>query len=188
MRHLLSQLVRVFPRRWYAHLTQEVADVLADEYRIVPHGTYHKMSLTDRSRLATIDTSAAVALSAADTDDLLALYAASYPRNWFVPRMLETGFYYGIRRGGALVSVSGVHVYSPLYKVAALGNIATRPDARGQGFGTAATGRLCQELLRVGIEHIGLNVNADNHSAVACYKKLGFTPIAVYGEYDVEPK
>jgi hypothetical protein len=90
------------------------------------------MGLTDRSRAAAIDGSEAVALSAADTEELLALYAASYPGNWFVPRMLETGFYFGIRRGRALVSVAGVHVFSPQYKVAALGNITTRPDARGQ--------------------------------------------------------
>jgi predicted GNAT family acetyltransferase len=129
-----------------------------------------------------------VALSAADTEDLLALYAASYPGNWFVPRMLETGLYYGIRRGRALVSVAGVHVYSPHYKVAALGNIATRPDARGRGLATAVTARLCHELLLQGIEHVGLNVKADNPSAIACYEKLGFQRVADYGEYRVEPK
>jgi predicted GNAT family acetyltransferase len=114
---------------------------------------------------------------------LLALYAASYAGNWFVPRMLETGFYFGIRRGRALVSVAGVHVFSPQYKVAALGNITTRPDARGQGLATAATARLCQELLQTGIEYVGLNVKADNPSAIACYEKLGFERVTDYGEY-----
>jgi ribosomal protein S18 acetylase RimI-like enzyme len=146
------------------------------------------MALTDRSRLAGVDGSEAVALSAADADDLLALYAASYPGNWFVPRMLQTGYYYGIRRGPALASVAGVHVFSPPYKVAALGNITTRPDARGQGLATTATARLCQDLLRAGIEHVGLNVRADNRSAVACYTKLGFERVADYGEYHVEPR
>jgi len=187
MRDLLRELLRVLPRRFYAHLTEEIADVLADDFRIRPHGTYHKMGLTDRSRLAGFDGSGAVALAAADTDDLLALYAASYPGNWFVPRMLETGCYYGIRRGPVLVSVAGVHVYSPRYKVAALGNITTRPDARGQGLATTATARLCQELVRAGIEHVGLNVKADNRSAIACYRKLGFERVADYGEYTVEP-
>src|SRR5207249_4728760 len=144
-------------------------------------GAFHKMGLTDRARLAGIDGSAAVALSAADTDDLLALYRASYPGNWFVPRMLETGFYFGVRRGGALVSVAGVHVCSQRYKVAALGNITTRPDARGQGCATTATARLCQALIRAGIEHIGLNVKADNRGAIACYERLGFQRVADYG-------
>jgi hypothetical protein len=80
------------------------------------------MGLTERSRAAAFDGSEAVALSAADTEHLLALYATSYPGNWFVPRMLETGYYFDICGGGALVSVAGVHVFSLQYKVAALGN------------------------------------------------------------------
>jgi RimJ/RimL family protein N-acetyltransferase len=187
MRDLLRTLLPVLPRRFYAHLTQSVAHVLADGYRVRPHGTFHKMGLIDPSRLAGLG-SEAVPLSAANTQDLLALYAAAYPDNWFVPRMLETGFYFGIRRGGALVSVAGVHVYSPRYKVAALGNVATRPEASGQGLATAATARLCRELLRAGIEHIGLNVKADNCGALACYQKLGFERVADYGEYTVKSR
>jgi len=188
MLDLLRDLLRVLPRRFYAHLTEGVADVLSEHYRIEPHGTHHKMALTDRSRAARFDGSEAEALSAVDTDDLLALYGASYPGNWFVPRMLQTGYYFGIRRGPGLVSVAGVHVYSQPYKVAALGNITTRPDVRGQGLGTAVTARLCQELLRAGIECVGLNVKADNRSAIACYEKLGFARVADYGEYMAEPR
>jgi ribosomal protein S18 acetylase RimI-like enzyme len=188
MRDLLRDLLRVLPRRFYAHLTAGVADIFSEHYRLEPHGTHHKMALTDRSWAARFDGSEAEALSAVDTDDLLALYGASYPGNWFVPRMLQTGFYFGIRRGPGLVSVAGVHVYSQPYKVAALGNITTRPDVRGRGLATAVTARLCQELLRAGIECVGLNVKADNRSAIACYEKLGFARVADYGEYMVEPR
>jgi ribosomal protein S18 acetylase RimI-like enzyme len=188
LRDLLCLLVPLLPKRFYAHLTEGVADVLADDYSIQAHGAYHKMGLTDRSRIAGFDGREAVALSAADTADLLALYAASYPGNWFVPRMLETGFYFGVRRGPALVSVAGVHVYSRRYSVAALGNIATRPDLRGRGLATAVTARLCQELLRGGIEHVGLNVKADNRRAITCYEKIGFERVADYGEYTLELK
>src|SRR4051812_4281298 len=45
---LLRELVRVLPRRFYAHLTEGVADALADDYHIRPHGTYRKMRLADR--------------------------------------------------------------------------------------------------------------------------------------------
>jgi RimJ/RimL family protein N-acetyltransferase len=188
MLELMRDLVRVLPRRFYAHLTEGVADVLAEHYHIKAHGSYQKMTLIDRSRLDGFDTSVATRLSAADTEDLLALYSASYPRNWFVPRMLETGFYFGIRRNNSLATVSGVHVYSPKYRVAALGNITTRPDVREQGLATTATARLCQELLHAGIECIGLNVNANNRGAIACYEKLGFNRIADYGEYTLEAK
>jgi ribosomal protein S18 acetylase RimI-like enzyme len=185
---LLRGLLRVLPRRFYAHLTEGVADVLADDYRIMPHGAYHKMGLTDLSRLAGLDGPEAVRLSAGDTGELQALYAASYPNNFFMPRMLETGYYFGIRRRGALVSVAGVHVCSRRYKVAALGNITTRPDFRGQGMATAVTARLCQELQRAGIEHVGLNVKADNQAGLGCYKKIGFERIADYGEYTLSAK
>src|SRR5438093_529591 len=84
-------------------------------------------------------------------------------RNWFDPRMLETGHYYGIRQDGTLLSIAGVHVYSPRYRVAALGNITTRPAARGHGLATLVTAKLCQELLR-SVDEIGLNVRADNAS------------------------
>ena len=188
MGELMGALLPVLPRRFHLHATAGALDALTDDYRIQPHGTFHKMGLTDRTRLAEFDGSAAAALSAADTEDLRALYAASYPGNWFVPRMLETGFYFGIRRGAVLVSVAGVHVYSQRYKVAALGNVTTRPDTRGQGLATTATARLCQELLRAGIECIGLNVNADNRGAARCYEKLGFQRVAEYGEYTVQAR
>src|SRR4051812_25073760 len=102
------------------------------------------MRLAAPARAAGVDGSEAVALTAADADDLLALYRTGYPGNRFIPRMLETGFYHGIRRAGALVSVAGVHVFSWSYRVAALGNITTRPDVCDQGLATAVTARLCQ--------------------------------------------
>jgi GNAT superfamily N-acetyltransferase len=186
LRDLVRELTRLLPRRFYAHLTAGVAGALAGDYSVRPHGAHHKMALTDRSRPARFDGSAAVALSEADAGDLGALYAAAYPGNWFAPRMLETGLYYGVRDDRGLASVAGVHVYSPRYGVAALGNVATRPDARGRGLATAAVARVCQELLRAGVEHVGLNVRADNGAAVACYERLGFERVSDYGEYSAE--
>ncbi len=188
LRELMRGLRPVLPRRFHAHLTRSVADVFADAYQIEFHGDFQKMGLIDPSRLVGVDGSAAVALSPNDAQELLTFYETSYPGNWFVPRMLKTGFYFGIRRGDGLASVAGVHAISHEYKVAALGNITTRPDARGHGFATIATARLCQELVRAGIECIGLNVKADNRAAIACYEKLGFERSARYGEYTLEAK
>jgi ribosomal protein S18 acetylase RimI-like enzyme len=188
LRELLRALLPLLPRRFYAHLSEGAADALAGDYRIHSHGAFHKMGLTAPARATAVAADEAVALSAADRDELEALYAVAYPGNWFVPRMLETGLYFGVRRGGALASVAGVHVCSRGHKVAALGNITTRPDARGQGLATVVTARLCQELLRAGIDCVGLNVRADNRPAVACYEKLGFERVADYGEYTLELK
>jgi len=35
---------------------------------------------------------------------------------------------------------------------------------------------------------IGLNVKADNHAAISCYKKNGFEIVASYGEFVVHAK
>jgi ribosomal protein S18 acetylase RimI-like enzyme len=182
MRALLRSIVHLLPRRIYTHLSAGLVDVFADDYRIEPHGAYDKMGLTDSAGLDAVDTSAVVRLQPADLAEVAALYDAAYPGNWFDPRMLETGHYYGVREDGALLSVAGVHVYSPRYRVAALGNITTHPAARGRGLATLATAKLCQELRR-SVDQIGLNVRADNAGAIACYTKLGFTKTGEYGEY-----
>jgi predicted GNAT family acetyltransferase len=118
---------------------------------------------------------------------LVRLYDESYPGNWFDPRMLQTGQYFGLRESRQLVSVAGVHVYSERYRVAAVGNVVTHPAHRNKGYGRAVTARLCQLLLET-VDHIGLNVKADNDAAMACYRKLGFEIIAPYGEFTVEQK
>jgi ribosomal protein S18 acetylase RimI-like enzyme len=62
-----------------------------------------------------------------------------------------------------------------------LGNIVTHLDYRGKGFGKAVTARLCQ-LLAENVDNIGLNVKADNITAVAMYRKLGFEIVGTYFE------
>ena len=124
---------------------------------------------------------ALVLLSSRDLHALNSLYLISYPGNWFDPRMLETGHYYGIWRDGMLVSVAGVHVYSPRYKVGVLGNVTTHPGFRGQGLGKAVCAKLCVELLKT-VDDVGLNVRADNASAITAYRHLGFEVIGEYEE------
>jgi ribosomal protein S18 acetylase RimI-like enzyme len=188
LRGLLAAAARqpLLPRRFYSHLSPGFGRVLAVAgYRLEPHGQFLKMELTCQERLESVDTRHVVQLGMGDEAELQALYAQAYPGNSFDPRMLETGCYYGIRREGRLASVAGVHVYSPAYRAAALGNITTHPEYRGQGLGTAVTARLCQAL-RDQVDWIGLNVRADNVPAVATYTRLGFIPVAEYEEYTVE--
>ncbi len=177
----LRSIMHLLPRRIYAHLSPELLLVFAEQYAIEEHGLHYKLALTEPTRLTEIDTWEVVPLSPGDLDDLTALYQASYPGNWFDPRMLETEHYFGIRRSGTLISVAGVHVYSRHYRVATLGNVTTHPAFRGQGLGTAVCAKLCQVLLET-VDHIGLNVKADNASALAAYRRLGFERIAEYAE------
>ena len=195
---LLRAMLPLLPRRVYAHLSADAATgsasalmgVLGEVYRIESHGVYYKMALRDRSRLDAVDTAGVARMSPADLAEIEALYAASYPGHWFDPRMLETGQYYGLRRepgeGRArLVCVAGVHVYSPAERVAAIGNVATHPDVRGQGLARTVCARLAGSLLET-VDHVGLNVRADNASALAAYANLGFERIAVYEECMLE--
>jgi predicted GNAT family acetyltransferase len=66
--------------------------------------------------------------------------------------------------------------------VAALGNVATLPEARGTGLATAACARLCRMLLADGVDTISLNVRADNDAAIRAYEKLGFAHATDYVE------
>jgi ribosomal protein S18 acetylase RimI-like enzyme len=183
MRSLLAALLPLLPPRVYAHLDPEVVEVLVAAYHVEPHGIYHKMGLTNPAALAEADTSGTALLTTADEPALVRLYKVAYPGNWFDSRMLQTGRYVGIWHENELVSVAGVHVYAPEYGVAALGNVTTHPAWRGRGLAARVTARLCQVLLADGIGAIGLNVKADNHGALACYARLGFTHAMVYGEY-----
>lgn len=215
MAGLLLEMRGRLPARFYAHLSPGLEAALVDGFRLESHGRHLRMGLIDDSRLPTRGgwpgesrggaddgrprtpvagddltprTAGAATLSAlsrVDLTDVLELFAASYPGNWFDPRMLGTGQYLGARIDGRLSAVAGVHVYSETYGVAALGNIATRPEHRGKGLAGLVTGALCRQLRRK-VDWIGLNVHAENAAAIACYRKLGFARVADYGEFMVE--
>lgn len=182
MDDLLIHLADELPDRFYCHLSPGLEKSLDGRFSLEPHGTHHKMVLSRPDRLKNIDTAGTMQLGSSDKKEVLEFYASSYPDNWFDARMLETRQYFGIRQGGHLVSIAGIHVYSPQYKVAALGNIATLPELRGQGLGTAVTAALCKNLLRT-VNVIGLNVLVENTGAVKCYRRLGFEICGEYGEF-----
>lgn len=175
------------PPRLYAHLSPGVLARLGERFAPHPHGRYLKMELARRNRLGEEDHHGTVLLGPADEEEVRRFYAHAYPGNWFDPRMLETERYVGLREGGTLVCIAGVHVLSRAQRVAALGNVATAPARRGLGLARRATAVLSRRLLADGIEVIGLNVRADNEAAIACYRRLGFVPVADYDEVMLEP-
>jgi GNAT superfamily N-acetyltransferase len=187
MQELLREVAPLLPRRFYAHLSLGVEDALRETHQINAHGPHHKMALRDSSHVANHDSSQVVRLNRGDLADLVRLYEEGYPANWFDPRMLDTGQYFGLRSEGSLVSAAGAHVYSERYRVAAIGNVVTHPAHRNRGYGRLVTARLCQSLLEK-VEHVGLNVKTDNEPAIACYRRLGFEVVASYGEFMVEEK
>ncbi len=185
MKDLISSVVHLLPPKFYAHFSPGVEEPLKGKYRLKSCGTHYKMALKNRGIVNIIDTKHVIQLSRGDLSDIEAIYRESYPGNFFDVRMLDTNFYYGIRESSGLASIAGIHVYSREYGVAALGNITTHPDFRGKGFAKAVTAKLCTSLLET-VEHIGLNVKADNRVALRCYGSLGFEIVCDYEEYIVE--
>ncbi len=91
----------------------------------------------------------------------------------FAPFQLLTGLFRGIRREGRLVAVAGVQAASLQEGVAAIGNIFTHPDFRGQGLAQTATSAVVAAVKR-GIQTIGLNVESRNAPAIHAYERIGF--------------
>jgi RimJ/RimL family protein N-acetyltransferase len=183
MEDLLRAAVAQIPPVVYAHLSPWLVDALSIELQPAAEPALHaKLGLRRTNLLRRHDAAEVELLAPADLDEVADFYALAYPGTWFQARMLETGRYVGVRRAGRLACVAGVHVWSPRCRVAALGNVATLPDARGEGLATAACARLCRLLLDDGIETISLNVSADNAAAIRAYEKLGFAHAADYVE------
>jgi ribosomal protein S18 acetylase RimI-like enzyme len=185
LQDLVCRIRPLLPARFYAHLSGDLSGVLAADYIVKSYGLHYKMALMNRDWLAGSEGGGAVALSTADLDELVTFYKVSYPETAFEPSMLDVGPFYGVRAGGQLMSVAGVHIYSPGYRVAALGNVATHPDHRGKGYAKMAVRCLCGDMLHH-VEHVGLNVKANNASALRCYGALGFNIIGQYEECMLE--
>ena len=185
MRQLLRSILHLLPRQMYVHLSEGLAEVLAGPYRLHERGTYLKMALPEPGRLPAVDTSEVVRLTLDDLSRIERLLQQSFPRSAFNSRMLQTGQYFGMERGGVLVGVAGVHVWSPAYRVAVVGNVATHPEFRRQGIATAVTARLCQSLGRT-VDHIGLTVHEENVAARSCYSRLGFVQHSIFEAYSLD--
>ncbi len=181
-RELLAQAASLLPRHFHAQIAPGLVTVLEQHYQVSGRMTTLRMALERPEKLPEEDP--AVETLTQDTEtELVAFYDQSYPGNWFDPIMLVTERYLGLRMDGRLACVAGVHVWSPRYKVAALGNIATHPDFRGRGLANRVVGTLCRRLLQ-DVDHIGLNVRAANEVAIRCYRGLGFEVMTSFEELD----
>jgi GNAT superfamily N-acetyltransferase len=181
MESLLGELRATLPGGLYVHVSPQLLDGFRERYSVENSEPHLKLALTREDLLAP-SALAVDLLGEADLAELNDLYRAAYPGTWFAPRMLGTHRYVGVRRNGRLACVAGVHVHSPVWGVAALGNVATLPELRGQGLARGACAALCLLLLEDGIETIALNVRADNAAAIASYARLGFDVVTSYWE------
>lgn len=183
---LLEQVAPLLPRYFHAQMAPSLVAVLERSYRLSGRMTTLRMALERPESLPAEDPAVEI-LTPESEGELLAFYDESYPEHWFDPAMLATERYMGLRVDGRLACVAGVHVWSPRFRVAALGNIATHPGFRGRGLANRAVGTLCRRLLQE-VDHIGLNVRAVNEPALRCYRGLGFEVKASFEELDASPR
>src|SRR4029078_8862571 len=87
----------------------------------------------------------AVRLDAADTRHLNRLYELGLT-SWLPTESVANGVYYRVRRGTRLLAAAGTHVISPTYGIAAVGNVYTNRDHRGQGLAQVGTKALAAHL------------------------------------------
>lgn len=160
-------------------LVLELGYELKTEYRML------RMAF-EPGRFCPPELGAVTRLGPGDHAALLALYEDGRPVGqappFFQARMLADGVYYGVRNGSSLIGVAGTHVVSRAQSVAAVGNVYTRRDSRGQGLGTRLTAAVVTELLRLQVRTIVLNVVESNASAIGIYERLGFLPYREFRE------
>ncbi|MHA2008924.1 MAG: GNAT family N-acetyltransferase [Promethearchaeota archaeon] len=180
--HLIDGILDKLPDRFYCHYQEDFHKNFKSDYHMTFLGTHLKMKFHgDFTKLSNIDTNETILLKEEDKPNLLSLYQTAYPESYFISYMLKTRKYFGVRVEKKIVSVAGVHVFSPLYNIAALGNITTHPEFRGRGLAKRCIAKLLKSFDGV-ISQIGLNVKEDNHSALCLYEKLGFIVHTTYKE------
>ena len=168
--YLVEQIIVELPDCFYCHYQGDFHKIFESQYQMKFLGTHLKMKYQgELANLSTIDTSETIRLTREDEQNLLSLYQESYPEGYFLPYMLKSGKYYGVKVDRKIISVAGVHVFSPLYNIAVLGNITTHPNFRGRGLAKKCTSQLLKSFDGE-VDQIGLNVKKDNIIALQLYE------------------
>ncbi|MEZ4862033.1 MAG: GNAT family N-acetyltransferase [Caldilineaceae bacterium] len=126
-----------------------------------------------------------IRLTRHDSERISALYQHGGPftPDYFDPYQLDDGVFYGVEdNAGALIAVGGTHIITWTDKMAAIGNMYTHPEHRGQGHARAVLGAIIAELQAQDITTIVLNVDERNDDARRIYERYGFTPHCTYIE------
>jgi ribosomal protein S18 acetylase RimI-like enzyme len=173
---ILRDVIRT--RIAYLAVKPELVAAVARHYRVDPPGEMVRMAV-DRASFRPV-LGGAVRLDAADTRHLNRLYELGLT-SWLPSEAVASGVYYGVRRGTRLIAAAGTHVISPMYRIAAVGNVYTHRDYRGQGLAKVVTSAVTAELLR-GADDVVLNVRVDNPPALAVYRALGYREHAHFEE------
>lgn len=159
-----------------------------EKHYTFPNGTiaYYRMHLpADQSIDQWGDDGTAVRLAPKDEARMRALYANGGPftPDAFDTYQVENGVFFGVEDGaGTLLAAGGTHIVAAEQSVAAIGNMYTHPDARGQGLASRVLRSIVKQLRADGIDLIILNVAQANAKAQRIYERHGFVVHCPYIE------
>lgn len=165
---IMGEVIR--PRIAYVGCKTDVVRGIRDHYRVEAPAPMVRMVVERASFRPVVGET--VRLDQADVGHLNRLYQLGL--NAHLPEQaVAAGVYYGVRRGTRLIAAAGTHVVSPQWGIAAVGNVYTHREYRGQGLAKLVTSAVTADLLRE-CETVVLNVRADNPPALAVYRALGY--------------
>ncbi|MEV6344658.1 GNAT family N-acetyltransferase [Actinoplanes sp. NPDC051851] len=117
-------------------------------------------------------------LAPGDEAEVAALIAESFPDSYAQPGDPDVRRWAGIRdAAGRLVAVAADAWSTD--EIGFLAGVTTHPGARGRGLAGELCGFMTDELLREGRERTALIVDYVNTSAIATYRKLGYSSVPV---------
>jgi len=169
----------------FLHIRPEIVPIIEARYADCQTWAMWRMSL-DPKRYQPAPTKQAVRLGFSELQTLQRLYSdgegAGESPDFFLPSMLAQGIYFGLFEGSDLIAVAGTHLVIPEEGIAAIGNVYTRRDHRGRGHAATLTSAVTNELLRMNLRTIVLNVDQRNETAMRVYQRLGYEQYCPYYE------
>jgi ribosomal protein S18 acetylase RimI-like enzyme len=163
--------------RYSVQVRPESLPVLARRYDLSGIKRMWRMRL-DPANFRPSTATNAFRLGRAEVPEVRALYedgsASGESPEFFFDEMVERGIFYGCRENGRLIAVAGTHVVEEVEGIGAIGNVYVRRDCRGKGLAGLVTINVVNELRRIGIGVIALNVYQSNRAAIQVYERLGF--------------
>lgn len=165
---LLREVIR--PRTAYVSSPADLLPTVAALYRLDPGPPMVRMAV-DRESFRPYP-GPVQRLTPSSVGELNRMYGLGFT-SWLPNEALAEGVYYGLRIAGRLVAAAGTHAISRTAKMGIVGNVMTVAAYQGRGFAKATTSAVTAELLRES-DDVVLNVRADNPSALAAYRALGF--------------
>lgn len=171
---IIAQSIKEMPHECHAKIAPDHEAHLSGYYDVVNAEPHWMMALDIEEFVSHGDSGDVRKLGPEDLADMMSLYERQ-PTHFFASDQLETELFFGRYLEGSLVAIAGTQAYSPSEHVAVLGNFVTDPAARRKGHFSVCFRLLAQTLLDEGCSLIALQVSAQNGSAIAAYRTLGFS-------------